>query len=86
MSLGSLIEEQEIKEYDPFHGMYLYFDFVAKILSFFKKIRIVYQVANSGETIIDPVYLCTADGKLESDFSEYNTFIIKKSNLFKGIP
>ena len=80
------MEEEEIKEYDPLQGMYVYFDFVGKILSFFKKIRIVYQVANSGETIIDPVYLCTADGKLESDFSECNTFVIKKSNLFKGIP
>ena len=43
-------------------------------------------MANTSETIIDPVYLCTADGNLESDFSEFNTFAIKKSNLFKGIP
>jgi len=37
-----MLEEEEIKEYDPLKGMYVYFDFVGKILSFFKKIRIVY--------------------------------------------
>lgn len=51
------------REFDPFEGFILFFDYISQMFSSFNQARIVYSIHNSGERapIFEPVVLGRAE-------------------------
>ena len=81
----STLSEPDDSEYQPASGFDLYFDFCSKMYHTFNQMRIVYTLQNITTSVIEPVELHVVDSVLDPADQSFNSFLINKSNLLKGI-
>ena len=81
----STLSEQDDREYQPASGFDLYFDFCSKMHNAFNQMKIVYTLQNITTAVIEPVELEIVDSILDPADPSFNSFLVNKSNLLRGI-
>ena len=85
VATASTLSEPDDREYQPASGFDLYFDFCSKMYHTFSQMKIVYTLQNITTAVIEPVELEVIDSILDPADPSFNSFLINKSNLLKGI-